>query len=259
MTSTSQDTRQPACSRTQVRLRVNFGSLAAYGAPRRTSLDPVTLQVSETAKAQGPVLVHASRPAGSSVLRPAARGSHRGKSGLPSTTSTTRPLTCRNEGRRPCCLSDGTRSGPAVGERVCPLRARILASDSRLTAVPTWVFPVQEILVPYYGEQRVSIEHYSVRVDFGVRIVDDLTDQEARVVRAQLQAGCVAPPTPGPHRASRGGVGGSRGARGPPAPLVAGRGRPSRCHRPLTPWRWRRARRPGRLGGRAGPRRGRRW
>jgi hypothetical protein len=43
--------------------------------------------------------------------------------------------------------------------------------------VPTWVFPVQEILVPYYGEQRVSIEHYSVRVDFGVRIVDDLTDQ----------------------------------------------------------------------------------
>ena len=56
------------------------------------------------------------------------------RSGLPSATTTTRPLTCRNEGQRTCCVSDGARSGPAVGERVCPLRARVADSDGGLTA-----------------------------------------------------------------------------------------------------------------------------
>jgi hypothetical protein len=56
----------------------------------------------------------------------------------------------------------------------------VLSDDEAdyLDRPPTAVLGVvQEILVPYYGEQRVSIEHHSVRVDFGVRIVDDLTDQ----------------------------------------------------------------------------------
>jgi Uncharacterized ACR, COG1993 len=46
------------------------------------------------------------------------------RSALPSSTRTTRPLTGTNEGQRPCCVSDRIRSGPAVGERGCPLRAR---------------------------------------------------------------------------------------------------------------------------------------
>jgi hypothetical protein len=57
------------------------------------------------------------------------------RSGLPSTTSTTRPLTSRNEGQRPCCVSDRVRSGPAVGERVCPLRARVLVVMAGPTTV----------------------------------------------------------------------------------------------------------------------------
>jgi Second Messenger Oligonucleotide or Dinucleotide Synthetase domain len=56
----------------------------------------------------------------------------------------------------------------------------VLSDDEAgyLDRPPTAVLgAVQAILVPHYGEQRVSIAHHSVRVDFGVRIVDDLTDQ----------------------------------------------------------------------------------
>jgi hypothetical protein len=56
----------------------------------------------------------------------------------------------------------------------------VLSDDEAdyLDRPPTAVLEaVQEILVPHYGVQRVSIAHHSVRVDFGVRVVDDLTDQ----------------------------------------------------------------------------------
>ena len=41
------------------------------------------------------------------------------RSGLPTTTSTTRPLTWTNEGRRPSCVSDQVRLGSAVGGYLC--------------------------------------------------------------------------------------------------------------------------------------------
>ncbi len=47
------------------------------------------------------------------------------RSGLPPNTRTTRPLTCANDGQGPCRVSDGIRSGPAVGEYLCPIRARV--------------------------------------------------------------------------------------------------------------------------------------
>lgn len=56
----------------------------------------------------------------------------------------------------------------------------VLSDDEAdyLDRPPTAVLEaVQEILVPHYGVQRVSIAHHSVRVDFGVRVVDGLTDQ----------------------------------------------------------------------------------
>jgi Second Messenger Oligonucleotide or Dinucleotide Synthetase domain len=56
----------------------------------------------------------------------------------------------------------------------------VLSDDEAdyLDRPPTAVLEaVREILVPHYGVQRVSIAHHSVRVDFGVRVVDDLTDQ----------------------------------------------------------------------------------
>jgi hypothetical protein len=56
------------------------------------------------------------------------------RSGLPSTISTTRPVTWTNEGRRPCCVSDRVRSDPAVGGYLCPIRARVLVSDGESTA-----------------------------------------------------------------------------------------------------------------------------
>src|SRR5215216_6533285 len=61
------------------------------------------------------------------------------RSGLPSSTSPTRPLTSRNEGQRPCCVSDHVRPGPAVGGYLCPIRARVPVSDGGLTAVPPCV------------------------------------------------------------------------------------------------------------------------
>ena len=39
--------------------------------------------------------------------------------------STPRPLTWTNEGQRPRCVSDRVRSSPAVGEHLCPIRARV--------------------------------------------------------------------------------------------------------------------------------------
>ena len=57
------------------------------------------------------------------------------RSGLPPRTTTTRPLTSRNEGQRPCCVSDGVRPGPAVSGYLCPIRARVPVSDGRLTAM----------------------------------------------------------------------------------------------------------------------------
>jgi len=42
------------------------------------------------------------------------------RSGLQPRTSTTRPLTCRNKGQGPCCVSDGTRPSPTVGS-ICAL------------------------------------------------------------------------------------------------------------------------------------------
>jgi hypothetical protein len=158
MTSTSRDTRQPARSRTQVRLRVNFGGLGSYGAPRRPRWRRPPTRVGDGFRRRtvrvgplrsrdglgstswpspiGPtsnVAVDVGMTAESWALRPAARGSHRGMSGLPSNTSTTRPLTWTNEGQRPGCVSDGARPGPAVGERVCPLFLR--ASKWQPTAV----------------------------------------------------------------------------------------------------------------------------
>ncbi len=44
------------------------------------------------------------------------------RSGLP--TSTTRPLTCTTEGQRPCRVSGGVRSGPALSEHLCPMPTR---------------------------------------------------------------------------------------------------------------------------------------
>jgi hypothetical protein len=61
------------------------------------------------------------------------------RSGLPSSTSTTRPLTSRNEGQGPYCVSGRVRPGPAVGGHLCPIRARvrggIVVTDSRLDAL----------------------------------------------------------------------------------------------------------------------------
>jgi hypothetical protein len=54
-------------------------------------------------------------------------------------TTATRPLTWTNEGQRPCCVSDGARPGPAVGEHLCPIRARVLVRDDGFTAVHTFV------------------------------------------------------------------------------------------------------------------------
>jgi hypothetical protein len=53
------------------------------------------------------------------------------RSGLPSTTSPTRPLACTNEGQWPCRVSDDARPGPAVGGYLCPI------GDGGLTAVRT--------------------------------------------------------------------------------------------------------------------------
>ena len=61
------------------------------------------------------------------------------RSGLPSTTSATRPLTWKNEGQRPGCVSGHVRLSPAVGEYLCPIRARVLVSDDGLAAVLTGV------------------------------------------------------------------------------------------------------------------------
>src|SRR5918996_3081442 len=61
------------------------------------------------------------------------------RSGLQPRTSTTRPLTWTNDGQRPCCVSDGARQGPAVGEHLCPIRARVPVSDGGLTALPPCV------------------------------------------------------------------------------------------------------------------------
>ena len=102
MTSTSRDTRQPACSRTQVRLRVNFGSLGSYGAPRRPRWRRPPTRVGDSFRRRtvrvgplrsrdglgstswpspiGPtstVAVDIGMTAESWALRPAARGSHR--------------------------------------------------------------------------------------------------------------------------------------------------------------------------------------
>jgi hypothetical protein len=57
------------------------------------------------------------------------------RSGLQPRTSTTRPLTCRNEGQGPCCVSDQVRPGPAVGGYLCPIRAPVVVRDGGLTAV----------------------------------------------------------------------------------------------------------------------------
>jgi len=53
------------------------------------------------------------------------------RSGLPSTSSATRPVTCTNEGRRPCCVSDWVGS---VSPR--PLPARLPRPDHRPTPPP---------------------------------------------------------------------------------------------------------------------------
>ena len=107
MTSTSRDTRQPARSRTQVRLRVNFGSLGNYGAPRRPRWRRPPTRVGDSFRRKtvrvgplrsrdglgstswlspiGPtstVAVDIGATAESWALRPAARGSHRGRLGL---------------------------------------------------------------------------------------------------------------------------------------------------------------------------------
>lgn len=107
MTSTSRDTRQPARSRTQVRLRVNFGSLGNYGAPRRPRWRRPPTRVGDSFRRRtvrvgplrsrdglgstswpspiGPtstVAVDIGMTAESWALRPAACGSHRGRLGL---------------------------------------------------------------------------------------------------------------------------------------------------------------------------------
>ena len=64
------------------------------------------------------------------------------RSGLQPNTSATRPLTWTNEGQRPCRVSDRVRSDPAVGEHVCPFRARVLVGDGGLTAVRSCVSQV---------------------------------------------------------------------------------------------------------------------
>ena len=47
------------------------------------------------------------------------------RSGLPFGTSTPRPLTSRNKGQRPWCVSDGVRPGPAVSGYLCPTRVHV--------------------------------------------------------------------------------------------------------------------------------------
>jgi hypothetical protein len=53
------------------------------------------------------------------------------RSGLPSSTSTSRPLTWTDKGQGPSCVSDQVRPGPAVGEYLCPIRARVRPRRSR--------------------------------------------------------------------------------------------------------------------------------
>jgi hypothetical protein len=65
---------------------VDFGSLGSCGAPRRPSLGPSTPSRVGDGSGAGPVLAHASWPAGSSAPRPAARVSHGRKLGLPQRT-----------------------------------------------------------------------------------------------------------------------------------------------------------------------------
>jgi hypothetical protein len=118
MTSTSQDTRQPACSRTQVRLRVNFGSLGSYGVSRwpRWILTPTrvgdgfrrrTVRAGPLRSRDGlgstswpstigptsTAAVEVGMTAESSAPRPRAAGSHWGKLGLHRTPA--------RHGRRP--------------------------------------------------------------------------------------------------------------------------------------------------------------
>jgi hypothetical protein len=67
-------------SRTEVRLR-RLRQSWEYGAPRRPSLDPSTPSGVGDGSGAGPVLAHASWPAGSSAPRPAVRVSHGRKLG----------------------------------------------------------------------------------------------------------------------------------------------------------------------------------
>ena len=78
------------------------------------------------------------RPGGAAHPQGGSAGSNPVE-GYKANTGTRRPLTWRNDGQGPCCVSGGARSGPAVGERVCPLRARVLEgglvpSDARQRA-----------------------------------------------------------------------------------------------------------------------------
>ena len=80
------------------------------------------------------VKLQVSRPARQRAPAPSQGGSAGSNPVGATTTSPTRPPTCRNEGQGPCCVSDQVRPGPAVGGYLCPIRARVPWPPTR----PSW-------------------------------------------------------------------------------------------------------------------------
>jgi hypothetical protein len=55
----------------------------------------------------------------------------------------------------------------------------VLGDDSYLGRHPHEILSaMREILAPLYGEHRVTCDRFAVRVDFGVKVVDDISDEE---------------------------------------------------------------------------------
>jgi hypothetical protein len=201
----------------------------------------------------GPVSLGSSPGTPASRLAPSSSGLGRRplkavapvriRSGLPLSTSATWPLTCGNDGQGSCCVSDGARSGPAVGERVCPFRARVLVSDSGLTAVRTCVSQLaSDHKRPSYALScdpsfpATAVSHRSGRMGFSLlcraRIdpgIGRRVQQPRQVGRAQRR-GCPVGPTAPPSM-----VRSPQASRCPPnqirATPVVLRGRPSGSRR----------------------------
>ena len=116
------------------------------------------------------------------------------RSGLPTSTSTPRLLTWRNEGQGPCCVSGGVRSGPAVSGYLCPIRARGAVSDGRLTAVRPPAF--RNLLATEAGDVLCSWSSSRPGrmrvVAAGARHLSPLFTRQQRIVHGVLASAVLA-------------------------------------------------------------------